>query len=139
MTRPAIDLAPLRNALAVLVEAQQFWQAEPQQSVLRRHLRSAVIQSFEFTYELSVRNLRRVLIERAASADSLIDLSFADLLRRAADAGLLSDPIAWRQWRELRNMTSHAYDEATAQEVAVRAGAFATQAAELLAAMESAG
>ena len=138
MAGSAIDLAPLRNALAVLVEAQQFWQAEPQQSVLRRHLRSAVIQSFEFTYELSVRNLRRVLIERAASADSLIDLSFADLLRRAADAGLLSDPIAWRQWRELRNMTSHAYDEAIAQEVAARAGAFATQAAALLAAMESA-
>ncbi len=92
---------------------------------------------FEFTYELSVRLLRRVLVERALAADAVADLSFNDLLRAGADAGLLADSQAWRVWRELRNATSHAYDEAKAQAVATDAGGFVTDAARLLAALEA--
>lgn len=95
-----------------------------------------MIQSFEFSYELAVRLLRRVLIERAEAADLVADLAFNDLLRRAADAGLVPDPLAWRDWREMRNATSHAYDEARAQEVAEGAIRFAVDATALLAAME---
>ena len=102
----------------MLTEALAFWAAQPDGAPLKPHLRSAVIQSFEFTYELSVRLLRRVLIERSESADRVADLSFNDLLRAAADAGLLADAPRWREWREMRNATSHAYDEARAQAVA---------------------
>lgn len=135
MSQPVIDLAPLRKALGVLVEAMSLWQAETTGTVLKPHLRSAVIQSFEFTYELSVRTLRRALIERAIAADTVADLSFNDLLRQAADAGLLADPLAWRQWRELRNFTSHAYDEVKAEQVAAQATAFSADAAALLEAL----
>jgi nucleotidyltransferase substrate binding protein (TIGR01987 family) len=137
MSAPAIDLSPLRKAQAMLTEALAFWVAQPVDAPLKPHLRSAVIQSFEFSYELSVRLLRRVLIERAASADRVADLSFNDLLRAAADAGLLADTSRWREWREMRNATSHAYDEARAQAVAQRAAAFAQDAAALLGAMEA--
>lgn len=136
MSPKTIDLSPLRKALALLQEALQFWQAQAEGSALKPHLRSAVIQSFEFTYELAVRLLRRVLIERAEAADLVADLSFNDLLRRAADAGLVADPLAWRSWREMRNATSHAYDEARAQEVAEGAVRFAQDAALVLAALE---
>ena len=129
---PVIDLSPLRKALAMLREALVFWNAQPDGTPLKPHLRSAVIQSFEFTYELSVRLLRRVLIERAASTDLVIDLSFNDLLRGAADAGLMPNAARWREWREMRNTTSHAYDEAKAQAVAERAAAFVVDAAALL-------
>lgn len=121
---PAIDLNPLRKALGWRVEALMLWHAQPVGSVLKPHLRSAVIQSFEFSYELSLRSLRRVLIERAGSADRITELSFNELLRQAADAGLLVDPGAWRIWRDLRNATSHAYDEAKAEQVALDAGRF---------------
>ena len=93
-------------------------------NALKPHLRSAVIQSFEFTYELSIRMLRRVLIERAESADRVTDLSFNELMRNAADAGLLEDPLTWRQWREMRNATRHAYDETRGNEVATGAIGF---------------
>lgn len=136
MAQPPIDLSPLRKALGLLTEALQFWQDQPEGSALKPHLRSAVIQSFEFTYELSVRLLRRVLIERAESADLVADMSFNDLLRKGADAGFVADPIAWRGWREMRNVTSHAYDEAKAQEVAVGAASFASDAALLLGKLE---
>lgn len=137
MQKPAVDLTALRRALAMLQEALDFWQAQPEGTALKPHLRSAVIQSFEFSYELSVRLLRRVLIERSAAADRVTDLSFNDLLRAGADAGLLPDPLRWRAWRELRNATSHAYDEAKAQAVATGAATFAGDAASLLRAMEA--
>lgn len=137
MDTPAIDLSPLRKAHALLVEALSFWNAQPERAPLKPHLRSSVIQSFEFTYELSVRLLRRVLIERAEFADRVADLSFNDLLRAAADAGLMPDAARWREWREMRNATSHAYDEAKAQAVAQRAADFAVDAAALLDALEA--
>jgi nucleotidyltransferase substrate binding protein (TIGR01987 family) len=132
-----VDLSPLHSALAFLNEALSFWRAQPETTALKPHLRSAVIQSFEFTYELSVRLLRRVLIERSASADRVADLSFNDLLRAAADAGLMPDAARWREWREMRNATSHAYNEAKAQALALRADAFAPDAAALLAELEA--
>lgn len=134
----AIDLSPLRKVLGWLSEALMLWREQPSGSVLKPHLRSAVIQSFEFSYELSVRSLRRALVERAASGDRITDLSFNDLLRAAADAGLIRDPSAWRVWRELRNATSHAYDEAKAERVAADAQAFCVDARALLAALEAA-
>lgn len=137
MTPPAIDLSSLRKALAMLNEALVFWDAQPEGTSLKPHLRLAVIQSFEFTYELSVRLLRRVLIERAEAADRVADLSFNDLLRGAADAGLMADAAPWREWREMRSATSHAYDEAKAQALAARASAFSADAAALLAALEA--
>ena len=132
MRSAAIDLSPLRKALTILREALLFWNAQPETSPLKPHLRSAVIQSFESTYELSVRLLRRVLIERAEAADLIANLSFNDLLRRSADARLLSDPMRWREWREMRNATSHAYDEVTAQAIAERTSAFVEDATDLL-------
>ena len=137
MSFQTIDLSPLRKALALLTEALAFWAALPDGTALKPHLRSAVILSFEFSYELSVRLLRRVLIERSESADRVADLSFNDLLRAAADAGLLADAPRWREWREMRNATSHAYDEARAQAVAQRAAAFAQDALTLLDALEA--
>ena len=136
MSARPIDLSLLRKALATLNEALGFWTAQPDGTPLKPHLRSAVIQSFEFSYELSVRLLRRVLIERAESADRVADMSFNDVLRAAADAGLMPDAARWREWREMRNATSHAYDEVRAQAVAGRAAVFAADARALLDALE---
>jgi nucleotidyltransferase substrate binding protein (TIGR01987 family) len=138
MSPSPIDLQPLRNALGVLQEAMAFWRAHEEGHALKRHLRSAVIQSFEFSYELSVRALRRVLIERASTATSVADLAFNDLLRLGADAGLLADPGRWRQWRELRNATSHAYDEAKAQAVVQEVPGFIDDAQSLLITLQAA-
>ena len=90
MSSPNIDLSPLRKALAMLNEALAFWTVQPEGTPLKPHLRSAVIQSFEFTYELAVRLLRRVLIERAESADRVADISFNDLLRADARCSALA-------------------------------------------------
>ena len=49
----------------------------------------------------------------------------------------MPDTQRWREWREMRNATSHAYDEAKAQAVAARAEAFSVDAAALLTALEA--
>ena len=135
MTRAPIDFNPLRNALLQLNEAIVFWQNLAQGDPLQPHLRSAVIQSFEFTYELALRTVRRVLVERSESADLIRDLSFSDLIRSALDAGLPTDLIAWRRWRDVRNSTSHTYDEERAQAVVVKVPEFAAQVTVLLEAL----
>ena len=137
MSRSSIDLTSPRKALAQLSEALAFWHACAEGDALKPHLRSAVIQSFEFTYELAVRSTRRVLIERAESADLVSDLSFSDLLRCALDAGLPMPLDTWRHWRDMRNATSHAYDEDRANEVASAAADFAVDVGLLLKALES--
>lgn len=131
MTTPIINLAPLEKAIEALAGALHFWQAESDDTGRKPHLRAGVIQSFEFTYELSVRLLRRVLIERASSSAAVEDLSFNDLLRAGADAGLLPEPLGWRRWRDLRNRTSHSYDETQAQEIAEQAQTFLVEARKL--------
>lgn len=137
MSQSNIDLTTLRKALAQLSEALSFWQARSAGDALKPHLRSAVIQSFEFTYELAIRSTRRVLIERAEAADLVTDLSFNDLLRRALDAGLPMPFDTWRRWRDMRNATSHAYDEDRANEVASAAAEFAVDVATLLKVLEA--
>ncbi|MFN3628706.1 MAG: HI0074 family nucleotidyltransferase substrate-binding subunit [Casimicrobiaceae bacterium] len=131
----ASDLTPLERAIATLAEAIGFWREEPADSGRKTHLRAGAIQAFEFTYELAVRSLRRVLLDRALVPTEVSSLSFADLLRHGADAGLLASPNAWRRWRELRNRTSHAYDERQAEAIMAELEAFLADARALLAAL----
>lgn len=77
-------------------------------------------------------------MERALAAPLVADLSFNDLLRTAADAGLLPDPLAWRRWRDWRNRTSPSYDEAQAQAIAEAAQAFLGDARQLLTRLQEA-
>jgi nucleotidyltransferase substrate binding protein (TIGR01987 family) len=61
--------------------------------------------------------VRRQLEQISANPTELHQLSFMDLIRTAADAGLLKDAKTFRIYREKRNITSHIYDAAKAEEV----------------------
>jgi nucleotidyltransferase substrate binding protein (TIGR01987 family) len=128
------DLSSLVKALAQLHEAVLLWHAEVQTSVLKRHLCSAIIHSSEVTYGLSVRLIKSTLLERSRGA--IVDLSFDDLLRKAADAGLVAAPDMWREWHELRDSISHTHDESKATEVAAGVERFANAAVELAGVLE---
>ncbi|TPW08398.1 MAG: nucleotidyltransferase, partial [bacterium] len=72
-----------------------------------------------FTYELAAKFIRRQLESISLSPAKLRELSFSDLMRAAAEAGLIPDPVAFRKYRERRNLTSHAYEEEVAEETLV--------------------
>lgn len=134
----ASDLTPLERAIATLAEAIDFWRQEPTGSARKTHLRAGAIQAFEFTYELAVRSLRRVLADRALVPPEVVALSFQDLLRHGADAGLVASPNAWWRWRELRNRTTHAYDERQAEAIAAEFDVFLADARRLAQALRAA-
>jgi len=97
-----LNIAPLANAVTRLREGLERCRAAPQDE----QLRDGLIQRFEFTYELSHKMLRRYLAEISSSAEEVARMSFAELIRTGAAAGLLRSE--WPAWRRSRH--SHADD-----------------------------
>ena len=128
----AIDLASFRKALDSLDRAIVKATRAPEDE----EYRDAVIQRFEYSYELSWKSLKRVLEAEAASPEEIDALSFKDLIRRGAESGMVDDPESWFAFREDRNITSHIYDEGKAAAVYSTALRFAPVARDLLARLE---
>jgi nucleotidyltransferase substrate binding protein (TIGR01987 family) len=81
-------------------------------------IRDSVIQRFEFTYSIALKTLSKYLLKRSISTDEIKQMSFNELIRTANQLDLLkSDLILWTEFREMRNMTSHTYDEQIALQV----------------------
>ncbi len=80
-------------------------------------LRDGAIQRFEYCYEMSVKTLKRKLKEMSISGLDLEMVHYKEVLRIAAKKKLIDNPEAWFNYRNLRNKTSHAYDEKIAEEV----------------------
>jgi len=122
---PELDLSSLARALGQLESAIHSWAEKPEDTLIR----DAVIQRFEFTYELSVRTLRRYLRSIAASEDEVDILSFKELIRRAGELRLVrGGTLEWGDFRQARNDTVHTYNEIRATEVAAAAKEFAEEA-----------
>lgn len=124
----AIDLSSFEKALNTLDRAILRARESPGDE----ELRDAVIQRFEYTYELAWKSLKRVLEEAAASSDEIDYLSFKDLIRRGAESGMIQDPQEWFAFRKSRNITSHVYNEKKALSVYDSALRFAKAARILL-------
>ena len=120
-----IDLTPLHKAIARLDFALARHLREPADE----EVRDSVIQRFEFTYDLSHKMLRRVLEATSADRGEVERMSFPTLIRTAWEQGLLiGDWPAWHGFRDMRNLTSHTYDEAKAIEVVAKVPTFLTEA-----------
>ncbi len=74
-------------------------------------VRDGGIQRFEYTYELIIKIIKRYLEINAPVPSNIDHLNFRDLLRLAAESGLITNIDLWFQFREARNNTSHGYDE----------------------------
>lgn len=126
----ALDFSTLLNAIDRLGEGLARWR----QDVSDTQIRDGLIQRFEFTYDLSHKMLRRALAESAANPEEIDRLSFPELIRTADEQGLLLGTwTEWRLYREMRNITSHSYDEAKALQVAAAIPAFLAEAQGLAA------
>lgn len=77
-------------------------------------VRDACIQRFEYTYELCIKMMKRFLETEMPSMDGLDRMNYRDLIRVAFEAGLIQEVEPWFIYRDARNQTSHAYDEAKA-------------------------
>ncbi len=124
-----IDLTPLANAAARLDEGLARYRSDTSDT----QIRDGLIQRFEFTYDLAHKVLRRVLEQAAANPQDIDRMSFPTLVRTASEQGLVeSEWPAWRTFREMRNITSHTYDEAKALTVVAAIPGFLAEAQALL-------
>jgi nucleotidyltransferase substrate binding protein (TIGR01987 family) len=114
-----LDLTALERALAQLELSLSYLHSDlaARDQGLRAQFRAAAIQGFEYTYELTVKMIRRQLAQISAVPAELAEMTFKDLIREAADAGLVVDPESYFLYREIRNITAHTYDEAKAERV----------------------
>jgi nucleotidyltransferase substrate binding protein (TIGR01987 family) len=84
--------------------------------VLRRTeddvVRDAMIQRFEFTYEMAWKSLFRYLVGQGEN----VAAKAWDVLPLAFESRLIAEADVWDRMRKLRNDTSHEYNEAKAIE-----------------------
>jgi len=97
------------KALSQLSEAAALAKERP----LSKLEEQGVIQAFEFTHELAWNTLKDFLEGRGVQ--NLYGSK--DVTRAAFTAELIENGQAWMDMISSRNLTSHAYDEATAAQI----------------------
>jgi nucleotidyltransferase substrate binding protein (TIGR01987 family) len=124
----ALDLSSLNKVLASLERAMDRSRSAPDD----KELRDAVIQRFEYTYDLCWKMLKRQLEQESANPSAVDAFSFRDLMREGAEKGMIRDVEAWLTYRGQRNITFHTYDENKAVSVHSTAFDFLPDAQDLL-------
>lgn len=76
-------------------------------------LKEALIQWFEYTHELAW----KVMKDYLAEVGNLHTIGSRDASREAFSAGLVTDGELWMEMLRSRNMTSHTYNEETADDI----------------------
>lgn len=124
-----INIESLSSAVQRLEEGLHRYQRD----VSDIQIRDGLVQRFEFTYELSHKTLKRYLELTSPSPAEFDQMVFADLVRSGNEQGLLSgDWTVWKNFREMRGSTSHAYDESIAMKVVAGIPEFLQEAKFLL-------
>ena len=101
------------SALAQLEQAVAIYQKSQQDALYR----DGLIQRFEFTVELSWKSLKEYLEDQGVV---LAASSPRAVLKDAYAAGVIQDAERWNRILTARNITSHVYDEKTADGVAAQ-------------------
>ncbi len=132
-----LDVSSLRNALTALEKSLNFLASDSAKDPdLREQFRAAAIQAFEFTHELAYKMLKRQLEQMSADPASIDTLGYMDVIRTGAEAGLVQDIARYRDYREKRNITSHTYDQAKAEQIVSVLKDFRDDVRHLLAELE---
>lgn len=114
MQQGTFNITALENAEKRLQEMLARYNKEHEDEAVR----DSVIQRFEFTYSIALKTLRKYFIERAFVLEEVNQMSFNEMIRTASQLNLLvSNLEKWTVYREMRNMTSHTYDEEIALQV----------------------
>ena len=141
MANNHLDLSALRGAVSSLEDGLEVvsdgdW-FNLQSTKVQNTLIAGVIQNFEFVYEISFKMIKRQIEEESASPNEVDESNFREVLRVAAEKGLLADVEAWFKYRKMRNITAHTYDHEKAQQVYQDTLIFINDARALLIALEA--
>jgi len=114
MNAKDLDLSALKNALNRLVEGNERYLKD----INDTQIRDGLIKRYEFTYEISHKILKRYLELSSPNPTVFDSMAFSDLIRTGNEQSLLkNDWTKWKIFREMRSKSSHTYDEQIAKEV----------------------
>lgn len=99
-------------------------------------IKSGVIKNFEFVYEQSWKLMKRWL-EQNVTPTCVDGVTRRELFRVSAQNKLINDVDLWMDFHGARNLTSHTYDEITAEDVLEIAVKLLPSAKELAKRLES--
>ncbi|PPU75381.1 hypothetical protein XhhCFBP4925_21455 [Xanthomonas hortorum pv. hederae] len=141
MMNEKLDLTALRNAVSSLedslgVVSDSAW-FDQQSKQVKNTLVAGVIQNFEFVYEIGIKMLKRQIEAESASPEEVDETNFREVLRVAAEKGLIADVEAWFKYRQMRNITAHTYDHEKAKKVYQGTLDFIVDARDLLQKLET--
>jgi len=113
-----LDLTDYAKAVASLGKSITAYLAE-KDGEYKEVLRDSSIQRFEYVFEFSHKILRRYLSWHVPMPQVKVsEISFAELVRIANEHGLFTEPYEiWNKYRNMRNITSHTYNEEAAEQV----------------------
>ncbi|MCC4602422.1 nucleotidyltransferase substrate binding protein [Xanthomonas campestris] len=136
-----LDFTALRNAVSSLedslgVVSDSTW-FDQQSKQVKNTLMAGVIQNFEFVYEIGIKMLKRQIEAESASPEEVDETNFREVLRVAAEKGLIADVEAWFKYRQMRNITAHTYDHEKAKKVYQGTLDFIVDARDLLQQLEA--
>ena len=81
-------------------------------------VRDSVIQRFEFTYSIALKTLKKYFEGVAFVMEDVQQMTFNQVIRVANRLDLLHFELdKWTEFRQMRNLTSHTYDEEVARKV----------------------
>lgn len=133
MQKGTLDISALENAETRLQEMLIRYKKESYDEAVR----DSVIQRFEFTYSIVLKTLRKYFIERAFIVEDVNQMSFNEMIRTASQLNLIKSNLEkWTIYREMRNMTSHTYDEEVALQVVSIIPDFSDEVAYLIASLK---
>jgi nucleotidyltransferase substrate binding protein (TIGR01987 family) len=132
-----LDLSALRDAVAAPEKSLGYLYSElAKDPDLREQFRAACIQAFEFTYEVGYKMLKRQLEQIASNPAEIDQMTFMQVIRSGAEAGLIADVARFKDYRDKRNITSHAYNQQKAEQIVAVLRDFAADSRLLLAQLE---
>lgn len=136
----ALELTALIRSVVALENAISVWRQKQEESGVSdmelEVIRAGVIQSFDFTYEMCWKFMKRWL-EENCGASEVDGVPRRELFRLAAENLLLTDVDRWMDYHQARNRTSHIYDPAVAGAVLDVALAFLPDAQDALQRLEA--
>ena len=136
-----LDITSLEKAVTQLENTLDAYESKLMQEnpEYKIYMRGAVIQAFEFTYELTLKMLRRHLATSLFDPKEADSMSFKRIVREAYAKNLVySDVSVWDQYRQNRGITSHTYDEDKAQVVFESVSKFLDEARYVLSSLQDA-
>lgn len=133
-----LDLTSFRDAVAALERSMTFLTSDSAKNdaLLHEQFRNSAIQCFEFTHELAFKMMKRQLEQMSADPAAIDKMVYMDIVRSAAEAGLVDDVGRFKDFRDKRNITSHTYNQAKAAQIEAILSAFHHDMRALLAELE---